>query len=451
MKITELHIYSHDLPVRNGPYTMASGAVWSLKTTLVKLVSDSGHVGWGETCPVGPTYAEAHADGAIAAIRQMADGVVGAEALPLSVRRGMDARLHGHNYAKAAVDIAVHDLMGRALGVSVADLLGGAVTDRVPSYYASGVGELDDIARIAAGKLAEGYPRIQVKVGGRPVEVDIAVIRKVWEVIGGTGMRMAVDGNRGWTTRDALRVSRECPDIPFIMEQPCNTIEDLQKIRPQVTHGIYMDENSVDLNTVITAAGTGLVDGFGMKVTRIGGLTPMRAFRDICEARNLPHTCDDSWGGDIIAAACTQVGATVRPELMEGVWLAAPYIEGNYDPENGIRIEGGHIQRPPGRASASPRMRPCSAPRWQTLGPRPHGDCPEFSETRALTQFRALQMRGDAETRPIYPRKMPRAFKATGQRHIGHRGLGLNQQIARPFKPHLHVVFLGRGIEEFTE
>ena len=74
----------------------------------------------------------------------------------------------------------------------------------------------------------------------------------------------------------------------------------------------------------------------------------MRTFRDICEARNLPHTCDDAWGGDIIAAACTQVGATVKPELCEGVWLAAPYIEGNFDPENGIQIVDGHIARPTG-------------------------------------------------------------------------------------------------------
>lgn len=348
MKIAEIHIFKHDLPVKNGPYTMANAEVWALDTTLVKLVSDTGIVGWGETCPVGPTYAEAHAKGARAALAEMASGLLGTEALPLTVRRRMNGLLAGHNYAKAAVDIATHDLLGKATGLNVADLLGGAVTDRVPSYYATGVGAPDDIARLAKSKREEGYPRLQVKVGGRPVEVDIETIRKVWETIGGSGMRLAVDGNRGWTTRDALRVSRECPDIPFIMEQPCNTIEDLAKIRGQVTHAIYMDENSVDLNTVISAAGTGLVDGFGMKVTRIGGLQQMAAFRDLCEARNLPHTCDDSWGGDIIAAACTQIAATVRPNLLEGVWLAAPYIEGNYDPQNGITITDGHITRPTG-------------------------------------------------------------------------------------------------------
>src|SRR5699024_766133 len=247
--------------------------------------------------------------------------------LPLTVSRRIDELLHGHNYARAAIDIAVHDALAKSFGVSVATLLGGAVTNRVPSYYSTVVDAPDDTARLAAEKRDEGYPRLQVKAGARPVEIDIETIRKVWEVIRDSGMRLAVDANRSWTTRDALRVSRECPEIPFIMEQPCNTIEELRKIRPQVRHGIYMDENSVDLSTVISAAGTGLVDGFGMKVTRLGGLRAMRTFRDICEASNLPHTCDDSWGGDIIAAACTHIGATVTPRLAEGVWLAQPYTE----------------------------------------------------------------------------------------------------------------------------
>lgn len=348
MKIKDIHIYSHELPVKNGPYTMANAEIWAVETTLIKLVAEDGTIGWGETCPVGPTYSEAHAGGARAALIELCGGLVGTEIWPNILNCKMAGLLNGHNYAKAAIDIAAHDLMGKFFGVSVADLLGGARTDLVPSYYATGIGAPDDIARLAANKLAEGYLRLQIKVGGRPVDIDIETIRKVWEVLQGSSMRLAVDGNRGWTTGDALRVSRECPEIPFIMEQPCNTFQDLEKIRAQVNHAIYMDENSVDLNTVISAAGTGLVDGFGMKVTRIGGLQNMRTFRDICEARNLPHTCDDSWGGDIIAAACTQIASTVQPNLLEGVWLAAPYIEGHYDQENGVQVECGHIKRPTG-------------------------------------------------------------------------------------------------------
>lgn len=348
MKIREMHIYAHELPVANPPFAISSSTVWSLDTTLVRLISDDGTEGWGETCPVGPTYAEAHAKGARAALIEMGPGVIGADLWPLALRRRMDGLLNGHNYAKAAIDIAAHDLIGKRLGVRVAELLDGGAVERVPSYYSTSVGDPEETAGIAEQRIAEGYPRLQVKLGGRPVEADIETLRKVWETVGDSGVQLAADGNRSWNTRDALRISRECTDIPLVLEQPCNSVEELARIRPQLHHPIYLDESGIDLNAVITSAGTGLVDGFGMKVTRIGGLQPMRTFRDLCAARRLPHSCDDAWGGDVIAAACAHLGATVRPELNEGVWIAAPHIEGHYDPKGGIRVENGHISLPTG-------------------------------------------------------------------------------------------------------
>ena len=348
MKIAHLNIYQYDLPVKNGPYTMSYGEIFSLDTTLVKLVTDTGVVGWGETCPLGPVYAEAHAKGARAALLEMAPGLIGTEVLPLSVHRQMDHLLHGHNYAKAAIDIAVFDALGKSLGLRVADLLGGAAMDRVPSYYAIGIETPDNAGRIAAAKRAEGYPRLQLKVGVHSPEVDVEVIRKVWEAIKGSGMRLAIDANRGWSTRDAMYISRSCADIPFVLEQPCSTNDELRQLRPLLHHPLYIDESSYDVNTVISAAGSGLVDGFGLKLTRLGGLQPMTTVRDICAARNLPHSCDDAWGGDILAAACTHLGATVRPDLLEGVWLAAPYIDGHYCGESGLEVVGGHIDLPKG-------------------------------------------------------------------------------------------------------
>lgn len=156
MKISEIHIYQHDLPVKQGSYKMALAEVRSLPTTLVKLVGDNGLVGWGETCPVGPTYAEAHSEGAMAALRAMAQGLIGADVLPLPMHHRMDSLLNGHNYAKAAIDIAAFDLLGKSLGISVADLLGGALTDHVPSFFSTIIGDPTETARIATDKLAEG-------------------------------------------------------------------------------------------------------------------------------------------------------------------------------------------------------------------------------------------------------------------------------------------------------
>ena len=348
MKISAIHLYQYDLPVANGPYKMGHAELWSLSTVLVKVVADNGLYGWGETCPLGSTYAESYPAGALAGLTHLAQGLIGTEALPIPLHTRMDALLNGHNYVKAAFDIAIHDLLGKHLGVNVATLLGGALTDRVPSYYAVVIRSPEETARQAQEKCAEGYPRIQIKVGGRAIEQDIETIHKVWEAIKNKNVRLAVDGNRCLTGRDAIQLSQACQNIPFILEQPCDSVEDLQRIRNKISHALYMDESSINLRAATSAASLGLVDGFGMKVTRLGGLHAMRAFRDMSAAYNLPHTCDDAWGGDIIAAACTHIGATVQPHLQEGVWIAEPYIGAHYDQENGLKIQDGHILVPQG-------------------------------------------------------------------------------------------------------
>lgn len=349
MKITEIAIYAHDLPVRNGPYRMSHGEVFSLDTTLVRIKTDAGLVGWGEACPVGPVYEQHHAAGNRAALAEMAQGLIGQDPTNIvRLHRRMDELLNGHRYAKAAIDIAAHDVTGKHHGVRVSDLLGGAETERIPSYYALAVDEPRVVAELAAERIAEGYPRLQLEVGGRTVDLDIETIRKVWERVGGQCVSLAVDANRGLTVRDALRLSRECPDIPFIIEQPCNTLEEVLAVRERVNHAIYFDEITTDLVKTVGAVARRDCDGLGLKMTRLGGLHPMSVVRDVCEAYSTPHTTDDSWGGDIIAAACAHLGATVRPSLNEGVWIAQPYIEGHYDPRGGITVEGGHIRLPQG-------------------------------------------------------------------------------------------------------
>ena len=69
--------------------------------------------------------------------------------------------------------------MGKHYGIRVADLLGGVAAERVPSSHATGIGEPDEIAPIAAEMVPEGFPHLQIKIGARPVEIDIETLRKV--------------------------------------------------------------------------------------------------------------------------------------------------------------------------------------------------------------------------------------------------------------------------------
>ncbi|MER8779225.1 mandelate racemase/muconate lactonizing enzyme family protein [Mesorhizobium sp. M0435] len=346
MRIDQINVYTIQLPVKGGTYRMASGDVDALESTLVEVVTNDGLTGWGETCPVGPVYQPHHALGARAAIAEIAPGLIGAEIASIRLlAKRMGERLNGHDYAKAAFDIAFLDLLGQRLGVPVSTLLGGALTDRVPSYYSLIVGSPDETARIAKDKVKSGYPRLQVKISGRNLEKDVATVHKVWEVVGHNA-RIAVDGNRGLTVAAAIHLDRLCQAIPFVFEQPCNTMDEVATLKGRVTHPIYLDENTEDQNAVLRAISLGIADGFGFKVTRLGGLTKMATMRDLCAIRSLPHSCDDAWGGDIIAAACVHLASTVEPRRFEGAWIAQEYIEGHFDAKNPIVIENGHIAVP---------------------------------------------------------------------------------------------------------
>ena len=352
MKIVAIDVFQHDLPVRGPtagtPYRMATQDVWHLDTTIVRIQCDDGTVGYGETCPLGPTYQPQHARGARAALAEITPHLIGLD--PTTVGRVgavMDGVLMGHRYAKSAVDVACWDATGKAYNVRVCDLLGGAVRERVPSYHGVLIASADDSAADADARQAEGFSRIQLKVGGRPVEEDVAALRAVAATLR-PGVRLSADANKGWTTRDAVQVSHACRDIAMVIEQPCESYEENASLVGKVCHPIYLDEPATDLNVVVSAIGQRVADGFGMKVSRVGGISAMRAIRDVCAAARRPHTVDDTWGGDLVAAASLHVGATVDPSVFEGTWIAEPYIDGHYDAKDGIHLDGGWIDLPPG-------------------------------------------------------------------------------------------------------
>ena len=141
----------------------------------------------------------------------------------------------------------------------------------------------------------QGHTKLQLKSGGRHIDEDIDAVHAVAKVIR-PGVDLFVDCNRGWTVGEAIQVSRACRDLKFDMEQPCATYAECATARTHLHHPLVLDESATDLATIARAISTGVADGFGMKLTRIGGISGMRAVRDLLGS-NTP-TVDDS-GGDI--------------------------------------------------------------------------------------------------------------------------------------------------------
>src|SRR5579875_749944 len=140
--ITAVEVYGYDLSYRHGHYTMSGGRiVKSLASTIVRVVTAGGAEGFGEICPLGPTYLPGFAGGARAALAEMGPALLGVEVTnPAAVQTAMHGAIAGHPYAKSGLDIACWDAFGSMTGLPVAALLGGVATPSFELYVAIPLG-----------------------------------------------------------------------------------------------------------------------------------------------------------------------------------------------------------------------------------------------------------------------------------------------------------------------
>ena len=127
MRITKLTVWSVDLPLVR-PYSLSGGRLHfeRLDSTIVRIDTDEGLVGWGEGCPWGSTYLPAFARGIRAGVEELAPAVLGLDPRRTDVvYRAMTLALPGHPYLKSPIDMACWDIAAKAAGLPLCDLLGG--------------------------------------------------------------------------------------------------------------------------------------------------------------------------------------------------------------------------------------------------------------------------------------------------------------------------------------
>src|SRR6476620_7890585 len=119
-------MYGLELPLAE-PYHLSRGRLFErFDSTFIRIDTDEGITGWGEVCPWGSSYLPAFPGGVRAALSEVAPQLIGQDPQrPDVLMRYIDAILAGHIYAKAAVDFAIWDIMGKAAGRPIYELLGG--------------------------------------------------------------------------------------------------------------------------------------------------------------------------------------------------------------------------------------------------------------------------------------------------------------------------------------
>jgi len=225
VKITAVEAIPFAIPYTK-PLKFASGEVHAAEHVLVRVHTDDGIVGIAEAPPRPFTYGETQA-GIIAVITGVfTPQLVGLRLTEREVAHARLARTVGNPTAKAAVDMAIWDALGRTLGLPVSDLLGG-YTDRMRVSHMLGFDE--PAAMVAeAEKMLERYgiSTFKVKVGRRPVQLDTAVVRALRERFGDT-IELYVDGNRGWTAAESLRAMKEMADLDLLFAEELNPADDV--------------------------------------------------------------------------------------------------------------------------------------------------------------------------------------------------------------------------------
>jgi len=317
LKIKRVDVYHFDLTYVHGTYVMSGGReITSLPSTLVCVTADTGLQGWGEVCPLGTTYLPAHAQGARAALSLLTSAVIGVDPTNLAaVNDAMDAALSGYGYAKSPIDVACWDLMGRALGVSVATLLGGIRQERFPLYMAVPLGTPDEMTAYVLERRKEGIHRFQLKVGGDPT-LDGIRARQIIEATGPEDLVIA-DANCGWRLNDAIIAARAMEGLPRLyFEQPCPTMEECIEVRKRTTLPMVYDEIVTDLPSLLRAIRDGGAGAVNLKISRVGGLTKAKMLRDVCDELGIQVTIEDAWGGDVVSATSAHLAASTRPRSL---------------------------------------------------------------------------------------------------------------------------------------
>src|SRR5713101_4820786 len=291
MKIAGVRVIQADIPVER-PHKMSFTTLEAVNFVFLRLETADGLVGWGEAaCLGGPTWSEESSESIAATIeRYIVPWLVGRDASGIEVlSREMARRVQGNPFARAAVEMALWDLNGRALGVPVHRLLGGRVRDRVPLSWSLAVADAGAEIEEARAKVAGGHRIFKIKTAARPVGEDVERVRRLREALG-PDVSLRIDANQGWDRPTALRAIRALEPFGLdFVEQPVPRwdFEGMAEIGRRVNVPIMADESCFSPQDAFAIARLGGVSILGLKVTKSAGLIGSMAIARIAEAAGM--------------------------------------------------------------------------------------------------------------------------------------------------------------------
>ena len=274
MKIKEIHIGKVSIPLKK-PFKTALRQVDSAEDIIIKVIADTGEVGFGNAPPTAVITGDSQ-DSIIAAIRDtLGPKIIG---MPIDNLEGIMAildagMLHNHS-AKAALDIAVHDLFGKCFGLPLYKLFGGFRTSMETDLTIS-LNTPEEMVRDALEAVAQGYTALKLKVGNEPA-LDVLRVQAIRDAVG-RAIKIRLDANQGWGAKEAVRIIQRFEtdglDIELV-EQPvkAHDLEGLKYVTDRVATDIMADESAFGPFEVFQLLSLRACDLINIKLMKAGGL-----------------------------------------------------------------------------------------------------------------------------------------------------------------------------------
>lgn len=323
MHIKSIEPIAVSLPMRK-PVIMAGEEVRRADNVLVRIETADGLTGWGEAASA-PVMTGDTLESIVSAVHYLEQALRGREPADIAgALAAMDGRMYGNHGAKAAIEIALYDLAGRAAGKPVHALLGGKARGRMALLGVIGGGDFDGDMQDAEKKKAAGATAYKIKVGIDTAAKDAARTRAICKLLG-TGLLISADANQGFTTEQAIEYVRAVKGCGLdFFEQPveAHNLDGMAAVAA-VDAGIAIgaDEGIHSLDDIKRHHERKAARGVSLKAIKLGGIGAVVAAARLCDGLGMNVNISCKTGESSVACAAALHVATVIPNIAWGLTL----------------------------------------------------------------------------------------------------------------------------------
>lgn len=311
MIIKQIETYSVTLRYHE-PFRIAPTTSSASRNVIVKITTESEITGIGESSPSERVTHETPKT-VIAVLDKIAPHMIGMSPLRIEqIIEEMDQIVTENPSAKAAIDIAIHDIMGKTAKTPLCNLLGG-FREAVITDLTLGIKKPEEMAEDAVRAVRRGFKALKVKVGVDPEE-DFERVRRIREAVG-PDIALRIDANQGWTVTQAIEVLNKLErfDIEFA-EQPvaANEIKGLAEIRRSSSIPVMADESVQSPEDALSLVRQDAVDLINIKLMKSGGIHKARKIAAVAEAAKVPCMIGCMGESTVGITAGVQLAAAIR-------------------------------------------------------------------------------------------------------------------------------------------